>query len=604
MAVAVLTVHSVLLLYSERRNFVTADEFGHLAAGLSYWDTGSFGIYRVNPPMPQMIAVLPVLAARPKRDYRQLQLADVPGQRSEWFVGQDFLVANEARYFDLVCRSRLSGIMWSVLGAVIVFRWAQELNGRHAAFVALVMWCFGPNVLAHAQLMTPDIPAASAAVAASYAFWHYLRRPSLRLACLCGTLLGIAQLTKFTLLVLYCVWPVLALLAFCVSRHQGWSKGWVVHAVAIGLVSVLVINAGYAFSGTLRTLQHFRFVSKTMAGEMPGEPGGYRNGHFGNRFEDSWLGWVPVPLPADYVLGIDLQRRDFELGAPSYLAGTWKFRGWWYYYLYALAVKVPLGFWAVGLWGMILSGMQWVRSTPADRIANLCVLLPGLAIVILVSSQTGFNHHLRYVLPAIPFLIVGASKAGVCLCCTRLWSKLAFISLLAWGVLSSLMVYPCSLSYFNELIGGPANGHRHLVNSNVDWGQDAIRLKEWMDENPQARPLRLAYFNFVDPRVIGLEYTLLEPGPSGIFRHDPEYGRHLGPQPGYVAISVNFLEGMPWRAPDGRGGSRPFAAQDFAYMRHFQPIAMAGYSIFIYYISPEEADRIRQELGLCKLSDP
>jgi hypothetical protein len=63
---------------------------------------------------------------------------------------------------------------------------------------------------------------------------------------------------------------------------------------------------------------------------------------------------------------------------------------------------------------------------------------------------------------------------------------------LLWSIASSLGVYPHSLSYFNELVGGPANGHAHLLDSNIDWGQDLLLLKEWLDAHPEASPLGLA----------------------------------------------------------------------------------------------------------------
>ncbi len=53
---------------------------------------------------------------------------------------------------------------------------------------------------------------------------------------------------------------------------------------------------------------------------------------------------------------------------------------------------------------------------------------------------------------------------------------LATISL-CWLAASSLWIYPHSLSYFNESIGGPLNGPEHLLGSNVDWGQDAAYVK-------------------------------------------------------------------------------------------------------------------------------
>jgi hypothetical protein len=104
---ALLLVHAGLVLYSSRRNFVTVDEVGHLASGVAHWETGDFSAYRVNPPLVRMLATLPVLAANPVTDYSDFR--DVPGLRGEWPLGRQFIKANEARYFDLLCLARLSG---------------------------------------------------------------------------------------------------------------------------------------------------------------------------------------------------------------------------------------------------------------------------------------------------------------------------------------------------------------------------------------------------------------------------------------------------------------------------------------------------------------
>ena len=52
----------------------------------------------------------------------------------------------------------------------------------------------------------------------------------------------------------------------------------------------------------------------------------------------------------NFPLGIDRQKYDFdEAGFWSYLRGHWRQGGWWYYYLYALAIKEPLGTWLLAL---------------------------------------------------------------------------------------------------------------------------------------------------------------------------------------------------------------------------------------------------------------
>src|SRR5260370_42401320 len=97
--IGLLAAHAALLLGSIRRNYVVVDEVGHVAAGLSHWQTGTFVAYRVNPPLPRMLAVLPMWAAGPVTDYHRLR--DGPG-RPDGGVGRDLQVANGSAYLHLV----------------------------------------------------------------------------------------------------------------------------------------------------------------------------------------------------------------------------------------------------------------------------------------------------------------------------------------------------------------------------------------------------------------------------------------------------------------------------------------------------------------------
>ncbi|MCI0739270.1 MAG: hypothetical protein L0Y72_09525 [Gemmataceae bacterium] len=114
---------------------------------------------------------------------------------------------------------------------------------------------------------------------------------------------------------------------------------------------------------------------------------------------------------------------------------------------------------------------------------------------------------------------------------------------LCWAIGSSLYYYPHSLSYFNEIAGGPENGAEHLVDSNLDWGQDLFFLKKWYDAHPEARPFYLIYFGKFDPTAVGLQYGIPEPS-----------SQELGQ--GYYAVSQTLLKGYRYPVPDGRGGKR------------------------------------------------
>jgi Dolichyl-phosphate-mannose-protein mannosyltransferase len=567
-AALLLITHAALLLVSSRLQFPTRNEVAHVPSALLCWQTGSHGLYNVNPPPWKMLATLPSLLLNPRLD--GIEPPASPGQRPEWGVAWRFAENNSADYFEIIWLARLAGICWSVLGGFVIFRWANELYARPAGLLALTIWCFEPNVLAHGQLVTPDMPATVAGLVATYVFWHYLRSGTWSLALAAGALLGVAQLTKFTMLILYGIWPVL-MIAHSLDRsniaYRSLTKRTrLLQGGLIVTISVMVINLGYEFDGSLDPLGKYDFVSCSFTGQVAETGDVGREIRIGNRFRGTWTGKIPSPLPADYLIGIDVQRKDFEKGMTFYLAGEWrKGHGWWYYYLYGLAIKVPLGTLALVLWGLAL---VWFPSRRFASLANeLTLWLPAIGILGLVSSETGFNRHVRYILPITPFVAIATGKLVGFLRRGRFHVGIVVMMLLLWSITSSLLVYPHSLSYFNELAGGPDRGYAYLVDSNIDWGQDLFFFKKWADCHPDARPIGLAYLNYIDYRVVGAEYD--------------EIPRK--PRPGWFAVDVDNL-----MLPNRRCN----------YFQRFQPVTKAGYSIFIYYISVEEAERVRAEMGL------
>jgi len=123
-------------------------------------------------------------------------------------------------------------------------------------------------------------------------------------------------------------------------------------------MAIYIINLGYAFDGFGEQLGDFRFVSTLMTGlDEPGVEG--------NRFRDSWLGHLHLPLPKQYILGLDAQKKDLEdFGHKSYLLGEWRDEGWWYYYLYGLLVKVPCGTWYLCTLVIVLRALRRDRPIP------------------------------------------------------------------------------------------------------------------------------------------------------------------------------------------------------------------------------------------------
>jgi 4-amino-4-deoxy-L-arabinose transferase-like glycosyltransferase len=511
----------------------------------------------------------------------------VSGERPEFNLGALFMTSEGVRSFWLVTLARWACIPFSLLGGYVCWRWARELYGPAAGLMAMTLWCFCPNIIANAQMITADAAAAAMGVAAGYVFWRWLKQPGWRRAIGAGLLLGLAELTKTTWIILFGLWPALWLawrLPFAgqLPRRARLREGC--QLVAVLLIGLYVINVGYGFYGSFRKLGDYGFISEVLGG--PSAPGKTETPR--NRFSGTWLGKLPVPFPKDYVLGLDRQRIDFEKKLWSYLHGEWRLGGWWYYYLYGMAIKVPLGTW-------VLTGLAaWVsvarRGRKASWLNDLALLMPPAAVIILVSSQTGFNHHVRYVLPALPFVFVWSSQVVGAAQFGRRGIVAVAAAALAWSVASSLWVCPHNHNYFNELAGGPAGGHNHLANSNADWGQDLLYLNQWMDEHPEARPLALAYDNaLVQPEIVGIPRLTPPEGPGRESAPAGNSSKVMGPLPGWYAMSVNLIH--------KREGT-------YEYFLQFQPAAIIGYTHYVYPITPDEANRVRRDLGLSELPAP
>ena len=69
-------------------------------------------------------------------------------------------------------------------------------------------------------------------------------------------------------------------------------------------VAVYVINLGYGFTGSGRPVSSYTFLSRALSGSDPVSG----KSAPGNRLTTA-LGHVPVLLPSDFVLGIDIAHR-------------------------------------------------------------------------------------------------------------------------------------------------------------------------------------------------------------------------------------------------------------------------------------------------------
>ncbi|HET8946632.1 MAG TPA: glycosyltransferase family 39 protein [Candidatus Polarisedimenticolia bacterium] len=608
--------HAGLVVHASWRSSPTIDEFAHVPAGIAYWQTGTFDLYHHNPPLAKLVAALPVLASRPAVDYgaswaRARARGEPPSQVE---FGEDFMRANAARYFELFRRARLPFVLLSLAGMALVFRCARAFWGDRGGLLGAALWAFEPNLIAHAGLATTDLAATVLFFWALDALRQARESPSARRVAWAGVAAGLALLTKFTAIVLL---PAGILLA-CWPRSSATAQANGMEAppwprrrlLFVPLIALVVLNLGYLFEGTGQTLGSFPFLSPALTKPRTGGVVPHREARFyqmlyeqrQNRFESTWLGALPVPLPREYLLGFDEQAFEANPGLPGggyalALRGEIRRGGWWWYDLYALLVKLPLAIPILAMLAAVVASL--VPAARASLAGEVFWIAPAAVLLAVMSAMTGLDIGVRYDLPVLPFLFVGIARIAQpeALAWLGRTGRAALAAALAWMVVGTLRVHPHELSYFNEIAGGPRGGARHLLDSNIDWGQDLLELRRVLEQQGlgASASIGLAYFGAVDPTLAGLRFHLPPRDPRVI---PPGHAvASDGPTlpPGLYAVSVNFLYGLPHRLLGPGGESVASDEQAFAYFRALRPFARAGYSIAIFRVGPEEAARIEEE---------
>ena len=225
---------------------------------------------------------------------------------------------------------------------------------------------------------------------------------------------------------------------------------------------------------------------------------------------------------------------------------------------------------------------------------------------------TDINLGLRYILPAFPYLFIFAGRLGP-------WADLGPSRRFGWGLIGGLLaatvlavvtIHPHYLAHFNLTPGGPDRDPPRLIDSNLDWGQDLVGLREWLRAHPEEGPVGLAYFGQVSPNLFALQGDpfpwFLPPWRVGTLRRisGSEGGRD-GPaptvRPGIYAVSASLRQGISWRVYDPTlkfpGPFAVWAVEDRAYdyFRLARPFARIGHSILLFRLSEADAARLEAE---------
>lgn len=558
-----LALHAALAIWGAARNSVTFDENFHLPAGIALVARGYPAASVAQPPLVKALAAIPALAAGAK--VPPDSLVKIP---DETRVGEAFMRLNADRYARVYFAARMTGVALSLLLGLLVWHWAGRSSGPRAALLSLAVYALLPETLAHAGVVGMDLPTGLVFSLSIYTFERFAATGAWRWWAALALSVGAAFLTRFSAIQLA---PILVLLYLV-----GLATGQITRRtrVAVGILllplsSLLTLHAGYLGQTTFEPLSTYAFRSPGFRALQEAHPG------------------LRPPLPDAYVGGLDYLLSLAQTDKPSYLLGTIRSGHTWYYFPLAIAFKWPLAFFA-----LLAARLAAVRRARRDREWwwRQALLLVPVAVVLGSAMTAHLEFGVRYLFPVLPFLCVwlgaglaeqeargpaetsaapgrGRSAMGAAWRggATRIATGLVLVL-----AIETATCAPWYLSFFNLPSGGPGGGDRLVNDSNVDWGQGLIALREELKRRGIAR-IHLVYHGTTDPAIYGIDYLPYRGGP-------------IGPESEWIAVSSYFLAGLP--APMmTQSGRSEFVRFGFQKLRDRPAAARPAHCMYLYRLS-------------------
>lgn len=542
----VLTMLSILAQLAWKTG-VTADEPSHLLSAYLYWAGGDDLRPADLPPLIKITGGwvpfrmgLPVPYDRP----------DLVASKSEWSMALEMMLrmTDRLEIQRLYYFSRLPLLVFPMGCCVLLWWWGRQLFGPAAGLGCATMFAFSPNFLGHGALFKNDIAASFAFLLLGYACWRWWQAPHPPNAILLGLAVAIAFTAKYSLLIFLPIVPVLILARTGVRRS-------ILPLFYMFFVAYIGVLAAYQFDVSLPRSDWFRDWKNNPA--LP-----------------QWYGTLvktfPLLLPRRFWEGISTLWSSNALGTGVYLLGGYHHAGNVLYFPIALALKLEAPMQIMTLGGFLLV----VQSLDRRRDFTTLFWLVPPVLYITLASQSSLQLGTRLVFPAVLYGILVAGKFWQW-ACQRRQTALGLAGLCVWLIAADIRYFPHYLSFFNFWAGGPKAALSWLSDSNVDWGQDLPYLKEWMDRERVER-LHLSYFG-TDNAFARLDERKTEMIAPPWNDELAKGQRQIQLEPGYYAVSATLLTGQLFDRK-----YRDF----FQPLRDREPIARAGYSIYIYRIEP------------------
>jgi 4-amino-4-deoxy-L-arabinose transferase-like glycosyltransferase len=549
-----LVVQAAQVALVVHRESLTFDEDNHIFAGYMMHKTGDYGLNPEHPPLVKLLATLPLLG----RNLWVPPLQDRNFKTESYLDGRDFLARNDGAAQHLVFRMRLCAGLLALALSLVVFLAAREWFSTGAGLIAMLLVVFDPNLLANSALVTTDIGVSLFFLLSIYAFYRYVKIPSVIRLLLAGIAAGLLLATKHSgillapMLLLLIAWEILCAPKETRAKLTLRLTGAL---AAIAVIAVLVLWSFYGFRYTARP-DGLRLSTSLPDYAAP----------LSHVSRSAVLAIARFHLlPESYLMGLVDVKRMAEF-YPTFILGKIYPHGQWWYFPFVILVKTTLGLLVL----VALAAFAIITGRLRKRRELAFVLIPWL-VYLAVAILAGMNIGSRHILPlyALAAILAGAGLVALASQNPR-WAWVGAALIFA-HIASSIAAFPNFIPYANEAWGGQRNVRHLLSDANVDWGQQLLQVKHWQDAHPDEE-CWFAYFARpeIDPATYGIHCHALPTidtlwlGGSDIV--PPEIH-------GTVLISAGDLSGCEWPS----SAMNPY--RNFA---NLEPAESIDYGVLVY----------------------
>jgi hypothetical protein len=476
-----------------------------------------------DPPLGEALSAIPAWLNR-------VQMAN-PIYSAEY----SFSVPPAKYCYVLPTSIRVETAIWKsilfVPGLAVTFVWLRSIYSSASSWLGTSMVLIEPMLAAHLPLPALDGLATEAIVIAAWAAWRFVCEPTAGRQFAASATMALALLLKHTVVLLPAAALLMAGIAWFGRRATPGELGCNLKKMAVA--AALVPPFVWIFMrGDVSVPQDF--ADRPIFAKNSLLASGIPTGLY---VESIWEGMVHVAV-----------------GEQSYLLGHESMKGWWYYFPVVATYKVPIGIGAVLLLGLI--SLLWIKPRYEEWPLAIGALL-WTATAMLQHIDIGFRHFL----PALIFWLMLGSRAASSR--HRIWPALCWLFLAASAV-DTARWSPDFLTYLNF---PRAFAWVDISDSNLDWGQATLELREWIQNRPNdGRPIYVVYFGPQDqnlfkelgPRLTAFNdnafhWVFRSPAASINPLAQPSYGIFLISEVlagGHLDTSHQFTE-LHEKAPDG-----------------------------------------------------